>query len=80
MNEDGMIIFDHYLNIPIKGYNTIVMKKEHWNSLKLEMELLKTTLKNIESIVKISDLFLNTGDINIVKNMINYISIILGEV
>lgn len=79
MNEDGMILFDHYLNTPMKGYNTIVMKKEHWDSLKLEMELLKNTLKNIEMIVKISDLFINTGDVSIVKNMIKYISIILGE-
>lgn len=73
-----MIIFDHYLNIPMEGYNTIVMKKEYWDSLKLEMELLKTTLKGMEKTIEITDLHIDNGDIVIVKNIIKYISIILG--
>lgn len=79
MNEDGMILFDHYLNAPMKGFNTIVMKKEHWNNLKLEMELLKNTLKNMENTIGGMDVYIDSGDIRIVKNMINHILIILGE-
>ena len=80
MNEDGMILFDHYLNTPMKGYNTIVMKKEHWDSLKLEMELLKNTLKGMEKNIEVMDIYIDGGDVAIVKNTIKYISIILGEV